>query len=63
MLVRSSNRPPASDLNLETAFKRGSGSPENDVTRSSANEGKMVANKGSFCLLIRPTIMLVLRYG
>ena len=35
-------------------------SPENGITGSSVNERKMVANKGSFCLPIMPTTMLVL---
>ena len=43
----------------DTAYKRGNGSPENDVVGSLVNEGKMVANMGSFCLLIRPTAMFV----
>ena len=49
-------------LNIEASYKRGNGSPENGVTGSSLNEGKMMANKCSFCLPIMPTTMLVLCY-
>ena len=51
-----------SKLNIEVSYKWRNGSPENGITRSSLNEGKMVSNKGSFCLPITLTKMLVLRY-
>ena len=49
-------------LNIDLRIKGGNGSLENGAIRSSLNKGKMVAHKGSFCLPIRPTKMLVLHY-